>query len=125
MQKPLTKATDATTGRGKGEDDPPFTKSFLPMNERADKLSDHANQWNDVRVLEAHEPTDAGQALAAKSEDTEKSGLGHALILLGIQCCLNLAQFQQGIHQVGMFQRQLHDMVLQLLKLRSCNEGHG
>jgi len=61
MQKPLTKATEATTGRGKGEDDPPFTMNFLPMNERADKLSDHANQWNDVRVLEAHEPTDAGK----------------------------------------------------------------
>ena len=70
-------------------------------------------------------PMNCHESLAADSEDAEKSGLGHALLLFGFQSRPDLAQFQQGIHQVGMFQRQLQDMVLQLLKLRSCIEGHG
>lgn len=74
--------------------------------------------------LDSVQPWVSRELSAAESEDTEKSGLGHALVLLGFQGRLDPAQFQQVIHEVGMFQRQLQDMVLQLLEPRSYIEGH-
>ena len=50
MQNPLTnatEATEATTGRGNGEDAAAFTINFLPTNQGADKAPDKAGQWND------------------------------------------------------------------------------
>ena len=46
MQKPLTKAAEATISRGKGEDTRVFKMREPPDEPRANKVSDTGIQWN-------------------------------------------------------------------------------